>query len=227
MPHLLEGICDQVAALKSSHRLFSTMDELQIGRILPAASDEMKELVDDLEVGRDSQATGELSDVFVYYFSYLIATKQVPSESMSSLLQGVNGYGKNSAAIERAEEVMLDSADDPRAVQETLRRWYSIGLYLPVSLVTLDQFKKTTDKVRANRPVEFYSGRDPMTGTPLRGEEAMLAFKHFEQSLRMIRDNVGRTLSRRDWQPHQAQIADWRNSAANIAILQQNLAAQK
>jgi len=220
VPHLFAEVDHQVRHLRQTHGLFGIKDQLNPGGLLPATVGEAEELQEALDANDTREASGELMDVLNYYFSFLIITNQVPEAPMSAVMQGVNGYGQGSAAIERVAEVILDSQDDPRAIAETLRRTYSIGLYLPVPFVSIDQFNKMIIKVAANRPVEFYSGLDPLTGKPLEGDDASLAFAHFEKSLRMIRNSVGRTLKRADWFPHQALIGDWRHSAANQAALQ-------
>lgn len=222
VPHLLEQANLSVVKLRKSHRLFEEKDRLSPSLLLPLAVEELDELAEAYDQNDAQAALGELMDVINYCLSNLQVTNRQPA-SFSNLMQGVNGYGKNSWAIERTCEVILDSEDDYRAIAEYLRRLFSIGQYLPIPFVSINQFNEMILKVAANRPVQFYSGLDPLTGRALAGEDAVLAFQHFEKCFRTIRNHVQRTLQPQDWQLHQAEIADWRHSAENLTKLRQQL----
>ncbi len=222
VPHLLEQASQRIGDLRDSRGLFKEKDQQQPDLLLPLAVGEVAELQEALDQNEHVAALDELMDVLNYYFAYLMTTHQQP-ESVGQLMHGVNGYGKNSAAIDQLSEVILDSQDDPKAITETLRRLYSLGQYLPIPFVSITQLDRTIAKVAANRPAQFYSGLDPLTGRALTGEDASWAFCHFEKCLRAIRDRKLRTLQPQDWQPHQNEIADWHHSAENLAKLRQRL----
>ncbi|PIY79106.1 MAG: hypothetical protein COY81_04300 [Candidatus Pacebacteria bacterium CG_4_10_14_0_8_um_filter_43_12] len=223
--HPFEQANDQVHRLRVTDSLLVNNESGQAVDFLPTlAVGEVNEVETELDRPGtiDRQKLGdEYNDVMVLLLAIL--QNRFPEMQPSEQLDGVNGYGRHSAALENLKPVVAESGSDPKALIESLRRLWSIAIHLPVPFVGLNTFSNTIDKVLGNRPPTFYNGTDPLTGKILLGDEASAAFTHFEKVGRKLRTHVGRTLRPEDWQPYFGEFAGWQNSSSNLAVLEHRL----
>lgn len=229
MPHPFLEARERVADMRHKSNLLEAVDrfappefllQLAVGELIEYEEEQDNYGTPEYNLA-DTQ--GEFDDVAVYYFSWL--ETYASDVDMLATIHTANGYGSHSAALEQLGPVIMDSADDPRAVPEVINRMASIGMHMPVPYVSFRGMERTVRKVLSNRPPELYSEFCPVKGRVLVEEELVLKYTHLEKGTRMIRNAVGRTLRPSDWKPFYMQLVDWTQSAENLAMIEASLSA--
>ena len=216
MQHPFEAARSKVARMREQANLLTANDKFaQPYVLLQLAVGELEEYHEEHDKqGTPSYSTeaarGEFDDIAVFYFSWL--ENFAPKVDMLSTIHTANGYGRHSAALDQLAPVILDSADDPRAIPEVIARLASVGMHMPVPYVALEHMDKTTAKVLANRPPQLFTTWCPIMNRHLAGEEIGQKYEHLNRGTRLIRNAVNRTLRQEDWRPHIPQLVDWTQS---------------
>lgn len=226
MVHLLVEAENKIRELKQSDYLLTKVDEVaRKGTVAGLAVDEVNEVIAALEENYLEEAAAEVGDVLVFYFSLLFAKGE--EFDVVGALGNVNGYGKHSNALEELRPVILDSEYEPRAIPEVLARIWSLALWNPYAMQGIKTIDSVIAKVQANYPQELFAVYDPTVSRLSNSDEVFLRYSHMKAGLRLIRNDVQRTLIMADWKPYEFLLQNWQQSEWALAQMSAQLAASK
>lgn len=222
---LVEWMKRQIPLLRVVDRyLFKNLLKLAIGE-LAEFSDEFQPyttqaaFLTNIEV-----AAGEFHDILVFLLSYVHA-KDWTLDYASLDPASLNGLGAHSNALERARESIGNTSDLP-GIKYSLGLVLSIGKNAPVPISGLETFAKTIGKVMRNYPPALFDSQCPVTGKNLDGQEAIEKYGHVVTITKMIRKQLGRTLTEADWQPYYWLAVDWQGGDQNVETVRKHLSGE-
>lgn len=169
-------------------------------------------------------AAGEFHDILVFLLSYVHA-KYWTLDYASLDPARLNGLGAHSNALEQARE-SIGNICGFQDIEHTLSWVLSIGKNAPVPISGLETFAKTISKVMKNYPSALFDSHCPVTGKNLDGQEAIQKYHHVVTITKMIRNKLGRTLTKTNWQPYYWLAVDWQGGDQNVETVRKHLSGE-
>ena len=211
MPHLLEHTFSQIRDFKKPDYLLTQFDR-QAGllALLQLAVAEIDEVRQARGQDNELETAFEFADVLVFLLSAILT--HLPDHDITFGLTTVNSLGKHeNRALERLELVVLDAADDPRAMTEALRIIWSLSIWQPYARAGLEAMAEVLKKVAHNYPPELLTTFDPTLGRNSLADEVRPRYKAMVGRLRVLREVHHCTLTTAHWLPFKAEIQNWQN----------------